>query len=185
MQNYARKKALSIDTITWACSVMEAAHSSIVEPPPDGCYIYGLFMEGARWDPDARALAEARPKVLYETFPLIWLNPQPDRVPPKSGERSTCIAGMHKRTTQPERRPHAKLHSRPCTSAFTGVYMCPVYKTLLRAGALSTTGHSTNFVLYLDLPSQEACNGIYSQYAETYSPHWIKRSVALFCSLNY
>jgi dynein heavy chain len=66
-----------------------------------------------------------------------------------------------------------------------GVYSCPVYKTLTRAGTLSTTGHSTNFVLMVELPSDEPCSGVFSRYSETFSEHWIKRAVALFCALNY
>jgi dynein heavy chain len=51
-------------------------------------------------------------------------------------------------------------------------YSCPLYKTSARAGLLSTTGQSTNYILEVDLPCERG------------PEHWILRGAALLCQLD-
>lgn len=47
------------------------AHSRINEPPEDGVYTHGLFIEGARWDNREMSIVEQLPKVVIDEFPVI------------------------------------------------------------------------------------------------------------------
>uniref|UniRef100_A0A8C5T8B7 Dynein axonemal heavy chain 1 n=1 Tax=Malurus cyaneus samueli TaxID=2593467 RepID=A0A8C5T8B7_9PASS len=138
LQNFARKSVISIDTISFSFKVMKESVKELTEQPKVGCYIHGLFLEGARWDAAAGKLAESRPKELYTEMAVIWLVPVPNRKPPESGS-----------------------------------YLCPIYKTLTRAGTLSTTGHSTNYVIAVEIPTDKP------------EKHWIKRGTALICALDF
>ncbi|XP_022353638.1 dynein heavy chain 1, axonemal [Enhydra lutris kenyoni] len=138
LQNFARKSVISIDTISFDFQVLRQSVSELKKRPSEGCYIHGLFLEGARWDPVAFQLAESRPKELYTEMAVIWLLP------------------THNRKIQNQ-----------------DFYLCPIYKTLTRAGTLSTTGHSTNYIIAVELPSHQP------------QRHWIKRGVALICALDY
>jgi dynein heavy chain len=91
--------------------------------------------------------------------------------------------------------PMPVLHMLPVQYRATpqeGIYRCPVYKILTRTGVLSTTGHSTNFVTWIEIPSNKPTIFRSSLVSETNAQvafadnsEWIKAGVACFCSLRY
>ena len=137
LQMYARQTKTPIDTLKFKTVVKDKFKEDIHDLPEVGVNIYGLFMQGAKWDFGRGRIEESDPAVLFIEMPVILLEPVTLEVQPKEL-----------------------------------VYNAPLYKTSLRAGTLSTTGHSTNFVLFLEIPTiNEAV-------------HWIRRGVALLCQLD-
>lgn len=43
------------------------------EPPRDGAYVDGLFLEGARWDKSLNSLTNSKLKELFFEMPLIHI----------------------------------------------------------------------------------------------------------------
>ena len=148
MQNYARAKALPIDTLqfdfVYKCNM---PWESIPAKPEAGCYIRGLFLEGARFDEDAGLLADSVPKQLFTELPVIHLVPH---------------------------------QFREVTTA--GVYRCPVYKILSRWGVLATTGHSSNYVMMLEIPTNRP--DIKNNDGIADCGVWVRAGVAAFTQLK-
>ncbi|KAK9829119.1 hypothetical protein WJX72_004004 [[Myrmecia] bisecta] len=70
--------------------------------------------------------------------------------------------------------PAPLLHLVPCEQSSVCSfphYSCPLYRTPERRGVLATTGHSTNFVMDLMIPSDKP------------QDHWVRRGVAFLLSL--
>ena len=120
LQTHARQYRIAIDQLAFAFTIMEEeTPEEIDEKPQDGVYVYGCFMDGARYNRDLRCIDEQYPAVLYDQMPVIHFKPVKDYNPAEMD------------------------------------YSCPLYKTGARQGVLSTTGMSTNFVLYVEIPTNQ------------------------------
>lgn len=117
--------------------VNDVANIEQLQAPSEGIHVYGMYLEGCKWDVVTRSLGESDPKILYSRMVMMWFKP--------------VVKTMKN---------------------FKDIYECPLYKTTERRGTLSTTGHSTNFCLRVHVPSNLP------------QSHWIKRGVAMVCSLN-
>ena len=136
LQTHSRKYKISIDSLVFSFEVTSWNFSEFYSKNTDGVHVYGLFLEGAKWDRNDMIIVDNFDKEIYCSMPVIQFLPTFNYVG-KEGD-----------------------------------YQCPLYKTSQRSGVLSSTGLSTNFVVYVDLPSEEI------------SDKWILLGTALLCQIN-
>ena len=149
-------------------------------PPEDGAFIYGLFIEGARSDarprppPTAAAAANLALARSLSLAPTAYTH-----APPCPPRHARWDAEAHRLAESRPKELFTDLpivHLQPIANRVApteGFYECPVYKTMARFGVLSTTGHSTNFVMAIEIPSDKP------------QAHWIKRGTAGLTGLNF
>ncbi|XP_074663059.1 dynein axonemal heavy chain 6-like [Tubulanus polymorphus] len=175
LQNHARKIAVSVDSLTFRFKVLndsvpdEILNDAKIKinvkdyafkagtPPDDGVLVCGLFIDGARWDVTTEALNESLPGQRFHRLPEIHFIPeQVTSISPGKSEKSSL--------SLPE--------DSECVEPYKDTYICPLYRTSARAGSLSSTGHSTNFVTAVNIPT------------DLYADFWVMRGVALLCQLD-
>ena len=136
LQTHSRKYSIPIDSLVFTYEVTPWSFNEFKKTPADGVFVYGLYLEAARWDKEELILVDSVEKEIYFNLPVVHFLPTNNYV------------------------------------AKEGDYLCPLYKTTQRAGVLSSTGLSTNFVVYVDLSSEENPD------------KWTLLGVALLCQTN-
>lgn len=175
-QNHARKLGISVDSLVFnfqvktrpmdteesLCDLKHKPHIKTTafkgnHAPENGVLVFGLFLDGASWDPHHECLNDSRPGDRFSKLPEIHFEPVQIGTAGTPESSSSDVATGTTKTTSAETYK---------------TYKCPLYRTSARAGTLSSTGHSTNFVTAVDLPSKHL------------SDFWVMRGIAMLCQLD-
>lgn len=61
-----------LDRMCLQCDVTKKNREDYSSPPREGAYVYGLYMEGARWDTQVRHLSPPR-RLFVSVILFIWI----------------------------------------------------------------------------------------------------------------
>jgi len=76
VQTTCRKYKWALDKSTLYTSLTKMmSEDEVLQRPDDGCYVQGLFMEGAAFDVERSVLVRQQPKVLVQELPIMQIIP--------------------------------------------------------------------------------------------------------------
>ena len=111
LQSHSRKKEVAISKLTFSFNFKNADSSTINSGPEYGCYIHGLFMEGARLEPSRMILVDNPEGVMNNQAPVIHFNPEED----------------HERNPNDYPMPLYKTIKRAGSMSATGAFVLTIY----------------------------------------------------------
>jgi hypothetical protein len=147
--------------------------------------VYGFLLESATWDSRTNVIREQIPGIIISNMPVIHFLPYELRhekleiikkavaVEPNSPDPRGRKSNLKRRIPTLPRKDPSQIEYEGEEDPYAdnlSVYQCPVYKTRERAGVLSTTGQSTNYILNIALPID---------IKEASAEHWTLRGTAL------
>ncbi|EAR94576.2 dynein heavy chain (macronuclear) [Tetrahymena thermophila SB210] len=162
----------------------------------DGCLIYGLYCDGCRFSSSLDCIEDNEIGILNKQAPVIHFIPKEIKllseaevirlqqekyrqiqIQNRSDKDINNEVGMKLETNQSNKNLIIKNNSSLIKDSqllegqklaqFT--FLMPLYKTVQRSGVLSTTGHSTNFIISISVPTKQP------------SFYWILRGAAFVC----
>jgi len=78
-QEVARRQGWPLDSVAVTTEVTKLEREDVRDGPPDGVYIWGLFLDGAGWDRRHAKLCDLQPKMMGTTLPVLLVSAQPVR----------------------------------------------------------------------------------------------------------
>ena len=70
------KEGWALDDVVNLTRVVNFEKDEVKRGPDEGVYIYGLFLDGCRWDKAGTKLADSNPKVLFAQLPVLLVTGQ-------------------------------------------------------------------------------------------------------------
>ncbi len=145
---------------------------------PGSAVITGLHLQCARWDEERHLLAEAKPRCNVDRLPPVMLWPQ------------TMTTAEEERRRELTASSSSEVEAASEDEEEQMYFECPVYRNEERRGVSTASGHSTNFVFNMRLPTEageivgkmEAL--VDRKRKKKGAEYWIRRGVAAIVQLT-
>ena len=152
-QTYSRNTHIPVDTLEVRTIVTTKSREDVDGNPPNGVYVDGMYMQGARFDRATLLMAASRPGVLFDEVPVVHFEPRVIPAELEGEDTCTCVRCIKRRCgkERSRRRGTARTMLRRLRSAATRSRACG-YEMVLQCCACWTTSDSVGTCIWFKVP---------------------------------